>query len=101
MKCNGKIYKPLTSKICGDREVEFYETLRTTTDPILTELRSFIPKYHGSETYNIDGKDVKYVVLDDVTKDIKEPCVMDVKIGKITYDPLATHEKIINENVSF
>lgn len=36
---------------------------------------------------------VKFLVLRDITEGMSEPCVMDVKIGKRTWDPLAGPEK--------
>ncbi len=38
--------------------------------------------------------------MEDITKDFKLPCVMDVKIGVQTWEPDAPQEKIIVERVS-
>lgn len=38
--------------------------------------------------------------MEDITKDFKLPCVMDVKIGVQTWEPDAPQEKIIVEKVS-
>ena len=46
------------------------------------------------------NSDVKFIILDDVTNDIAEPCVMDIKIGRQTWDPEASFEKRKNEDVS-
>lgn len=87
--------------MCGDRETKFYEELQTTRDPVLQEMSHFVPGYHGTKNLTVNGKDVNYIILDDITKGLKEPCIMDIKIGRRTWDPLATEEKIKNENVSF
>ncbi|XP_022900442.2 inositol polyphosphate multikinase [Onthophagus taurus] len=100
MKRNGVVYKPITSKT-GDREIDFYEKLRFSKDPILRDFKEFVPKYFGAETHLIDGKEIKYIALDDVTKDFREPCIMDVKIGRVTYDPLASQEKIMKEKTKY
>lgn len=38
--------------------------------------------------------------MEDITKDFKLPCVMDVKIGVQTWEPDAPEEKILVERVS-
>ena len=35
-----------------------------------------------------------YIKMDDITYGLKHPAVIDFKIGRITYDPEATIEKI-------
>ncbi len=39
----------------------------------------------------------KFLQLEDITSKFENPCVIDVKIGKITYDPEATAEKRAKE----
>lgn len=48
----------------------------------------------------IKEREVDFLVLEDLTKDFKEPCIMDIKIGRRTWDPNASYEKIIAEDVS-
>lgn len=100
VKSKNLVYKPITKESCGRREVSFYEDLKNTRDPLLLELKQHVPKYYGTEYLAVDGEQVQYIVLDDITKEFKEPCVMDIKIGRRTYDPLASYEKIIKEDVS-
>lgn len=38
--------------------------------------------------------------MEDITKDFKLPCVMDVKIGVQTWEPDAPEEKVLVERVS-
>jgi len=40
---------------------------------------------------------VSYLKLEDVTKSFQHPCLMDVKVGPITYDHEADDEKIERE----
>ncbi|GJQ72672.1 Ipk2 [Trypoxylus dichotomus] len=101
VKSKTRVYKPITKEACGQREIGFYEQLKNTRDPILLEVKQHVPKYHGTEMLTVDGKQVQYIVLDDVTKDFKEPCVMDIKIGKRTYDPLASYEKMLKEDQKY
>lgn len=99
LRSNGTVLKPIT-KPCGERERLLYEELELTNDTTLIALKEFIPKYYGMKTLNVNGKDVTYIELDDLTKHYKEPCIMDIKIGKRTWDPTATYDKIVNEDVS-
>ncbi|KAI4457010.1 inositol polyphosphate kinase [Holotrichia oblita] len=101
IKSKSRVYKPITKEACGRREIGFYEDLKNSRDPILQELKQYVPKYYGTEVLTVDGKQVNYIVLDDVTRDFKEPCVMDIKIGRRTYDPLASYEKIIKEDQKY
>lgn len=99
LKQNGHVLKPTAVPMCAEREIRFYEELQTSFDPVLQEMRQFVPGYHGVKQVLINGKQVDCIVLDDLTKGLKEPCIMDVKIGRRTFDPLATEEKIRNEKV--
>ncbi|KAM5140735.1 inositol polyphosphate multikinase isoform 1-T1 [Mantella aurantiaca] len=63
------------------------------TDPKLRDLRTFLPKYFG--TWSPPGTaDDLYLKLEDVTRKFNKPCIMDVKIGRKSYDPYASAEKI-------
>ncbi|XP_068617527.1 inositol polyphosphate multikinase isoform X2 [Battus philenor] len=93
---NGRILKPIL-KESQKREVEFYERLASTTDPGLVELRKFVPEYFGVKKFSYNGHEQDYIMLEDLTERMLEPCIMDVKIGKRTWDPFATAEKIKNE----
>jgi 1D-myo-inositol-tetrakisphosphate 5-kinase/inositol-polyphosphate multikinase len=46
------------------------------------------------------NSDVRFIILDNVANDFVEPCIMDIKIGRQTWDPEATLEKRKNEDVS-
>lgn len=99
LKHKNNVLKTITKQHCGEREIAFYEELEQTKDPILIELKDFVPKYYGTRTVPINGKDVKCIELEDLTRNYKEPCIMDIKIGRRTWDPTASYEKIINEDV--
>ena len=100
IKHNGTILKPITKQKCGDREIDFYEEINSATDKTRSELRDFVPKYYGKVTVPIKGNDVDCIVLEDLTRYYKEPCVIDIKIGRRTWDPTASYDKIVNEEVS-
>lgn len=101
LKHNDYVLKAFTKPMCGEREMRFYEELQSSRDPVLQEMKQFVPGYHGMKTVQINGNDVNCIVLDDITKGFKEPCIMDIKIGRRTWDPLATEDKIQAESVSF
>lgn len=42
---------------------------------------------------------IDFIRLADITSGMTEPCVMDIKIGQRTWDPLATIDKIQMEEV--
>ncbi|CAG4944586.1 unnamed protein product [Parnassius apollo] len=98
--CNGRVLKPIL-KECQKREVEFYERLATTSDPDLIQLRKFVPKYFGVKKFTYNGHEQDYIILEDLTERMLEPCIMDVKIGKRTWDPLATVEKRKKEDSKY
>ncbi|XP_052751192.1 inositol polyphosphate multikinase [Galleria mellonella] len=101
LQCNdGTILKPIL-KEAQKREVEFYNRLATATEPDLVEMRNFVPRYYGCKKVTYNGHEQEYIILEDLTKNMLEPCIMDVKIGRRTWDPLATEEKIANEKKKY
>ncbi|XP_041982457.1 uncharacterized protein LOC121735627 [Aricia agestis] len=92
-----RVLKPLLKPT----ELEFYQRLATTNDPDLLELRSFVPHYHGATTITYAGVRQQYIMLEDLTRGMLEPCIMDVKIGRETWDHLATPEKIAREQSKY
>lgn len=90
---DGSVLKPGGSPMCAAREIRFYEQLQTTTDPNLQFLKEFTSDFHGTQTLNVGNKAVKFIKLTDLTHGMLEPCVMDLKMGRRTWDPMATEEK--------
>lgn len=99
LKQEGMVLKPILKRECGERETAFYKNLSFTLDKTISELKNFVPKYFGTKQLTVDGKTREFIVLEDLIKDFKEPCIMDIKIGKRTWDPNATLEKIRSEEV--
>lgn len=54
----GFIFKPLTKPVCAVHEKKFYEILERAEDPVVKELRQYVPNFHGVHVMNIRGKDV-------------------------------------------
>ncbi|CAF3967656.1 unnamed protein product [Rotaria magnacalcarata] len=87
----GDVLKPLLNPPRGPREHQFY--LNMFSDEISNELRAlrpFLPKLLG--TYQFDS--MTYLVLENIVRSYEYPCVIDIKLGRVTYDCEATPEKI-------
>lgn len=95
---DGKILKHAAK----EREIDFYENVfyNNFYDQTLSDMKQLIPQYYGTRTLQINQKDSQFMVLENMTKGMKQPCVMDIKIGKITWDCFATPEKIESEKVN-
>ncbi|EFN83134.1 inositol polyphosphate multikinase [Harpegnathos saltator] len=98
---NGHVLKPATKAILGEREIAFYENLQTSQDPTTAQLKSFVPCYYGTTELRVFNKRTKFLTLKDITEGMAEPCVMDIKIGRRTWDPLATPEKRATEEFKY
>lgn len=100
MKQNGVVLKPVVKKEIGERELWLYQQLSDTLDRTLIEMRTLVPQFFGTKKVTINGKEYDCIVLEDLTANFKEPCVMDIKIGRRTWGPDATYQKMVNEEVS-
>ncbi|XP_046572437.1 inositol polyphosphate multikinase-like, partial [Haliotis rubra] len=91
----GMILKALQDPPRGTRELQFYQQVfsPTNTDEVTIALRRFMPAYHG--TMEFDG--VGFLKLENIVEHYKQPCIADVKMGKVTSDPHATPEKAAYE----
>lgn len=99
---DGSVLKAAVKPICGAREIEFYESLLgNLNDPSIETLRKLVPEYRGTVKMPFRGKVIDFIKMIDITHDMDEPCVMDIKIGKRTWDPLATPDKISAEEQKY
>jgi len=86
----GDVLKPLLNPPRGPREEKFYEEMFSAQiSGELASLRPFLPKLLGKIEF--DG--MKYLVLENILRPFRRPCVMDIKLGRITYDQEATPEE--------
>lgn len=97
----GHILKPATKIILGEREIAFYESLKNSHDPVALELKKFVPRYYGTTELRVFNNRTKFLILRNITKGMAEPCVIDIKIGFRTWDPLATPEKRRTEELKY
>lgn len=102
---DGSVLKPLVPNDSrATREHEFYLMLErhremcsgeSCDDPILHQLVDFTPRYLGVFEGELDqGRRISYMKLEDLCSGFKQPCIADIKIGRIIHDPLASQEKI-------
>lgn len=87
---DGYVLKPMLKPVQAKTEIQFYEGLARAPH---AALQPFIPKYYGISHVKIESYDGKVIILEDVTGTFCKPCVMDIKIGKQTWDPFATASK--------
>lgn len=99
---DGSVLKAAVKPVCGAREITFYENLMgNSSDPSIAELRKLVPEYRGTVKMSFRGKTIDFIRLADISHDMGEPCVMDIKIGRRTWDPLATPQKIQAEKQKY
>lgn len=87
----GDVLKPLNDKVRGPSEWRFYQNVFADgASANLRALRPFLPTLLGTDDY----EGTSYLVLENIVRKFVHPCVADVKIGRITYDFLASEEDI-------
>jgi inositol-hexakisphosphate kinase len=82
----GRVAKPAKT-----REVRFYTQL---TEGLHSAFLPFVPRYFGNIADPLDDSNDKvYIVLEDLTKRFRRPCVLDLKIGTSQCGPDAPEAK--------
>jgi len=81
------VLKPLQEDHRGDQEIEFYHRVPETA------LGSYVPRLIGI----VKIKDKRYLELEDLLLGFSCPCVLDVKVGRSTWDKFASAAKIEKE----
>ncbi|KAH8352989.1 hypothetical protein KR084_007967 [Drosophila pseudotakahashii] len=93
----GCVLKPLGKPECGERELRFYESLVAASgasgDNDLALLRGHVPRFYGPLKLVVNRRERTFLRLEDLTRGMRQPCVMDVKMGKRTWDPAASPNK--------
>ncbi|KAL1262610.1 hypothetical protein QQF64_005349, partial [Cirrhinus molitorella] len=91
---DGTILKQLQAPPRGPREMNFYKQVfaKDCTDTRLLELQQYLPKFYGTWAPRESSHEL-FLKLEDVTRRFLRPCIMDVKIGRRSYDPFASPEK--------
>lgn len=98
---DGFIYKAIQSPPRGQRELDFYKRIFSTEEENLNtdekKLKRLLPGYGGEIIIN----EVVYLKMHDTTFGLNEPLVIDLKIGRVTYDPEATNDKILRQRLKY
>ncbi|KAK3573785.1 hypothetical protein QTP86_032944 [Hemibagrus guttatus] len=91
---DGTVLKQLQPPPRGPCEMQFYTQVfaQDCTDPHLLALQQHLPKYYGTWS-SPDKPNELYMKLEDVARRFTCPCIMDVKIGRKSFDPFASKEK--------
>lgn len=106
------VLKAANKPLCGAREIHFYKRVYDDDDSsddgaaavpsnCWSQLRRLTPQYFGTVTLPVADRFVEFLRLQDVTHGMREPCVMDVKIGARTWDPLANAQKMTAEREKY
>jgi inositol-polyphosphate multikinase len=101
LKFGSMILKPRLKTKLFLREVTLYEEINESPAHALTP-KTFLPKYFGTCTQtrvgpSSDSVTLQYLALEDLTRNFKIPCAMDVKMGTQTFEPSASSEKKARE----
>ncbi|CAI4227535.1 unnamed protein product [Auanema sp. JU1783] len=112
--CN-KLRKPKQDAKRGDCEENLYQQLdnlcrhvvntpsehHSKDDHFLLQLANTSPRFYGTEKLVVDDEEHEFIILEDVTCTFKQPAILDIKMGKVTYDPLANEEKRRKESAKY
>ncbi|XP_022232948.2 inositol polyphosphate multikinase IPK2 [Drosophila obscura] len=108
----GCVLKPLGKPECEVRELNFYESLASAAaaasvtgamaeapgDNDLAALGRHVPRFYGHLKLVVNQREHTFVRLEDLTRGMQQPCVMDVKMGRRTWDPLSSpHKRQVEE----
>lgn len=90
---DGSFLKFYRSPSRGNIELTFYQRVfdLDCTEPTLLELRTLIPKFHGIFTASLKGREVRFLKVEDITRQFSHPCVLDVKLKADIHDPQSNH----------
>lgn len=65
---------------------------------VLSALAAHVPRYYGQVKLVVNQREHTFIKLQDLTHNMKRPCVMDIKVGRRTWDPLSSpHKRAIEE----
>ena len=102
LKHKDMVLKPLNKHNLFLHEVEFYETMASNESHSAQFPHQFIAKYHGVILgENSCGKITPYLALEDVSRNYKRPCMMDIKMGRQTFEPSASLDKKMREKIKY
>jgi len=95
------LLKLLEEKSLGEKT--FYEAvfMEEPENEEWFELRRFLPRYYGTVAIFNGKVDLNYLKIDNVVSHLKQPCIMDLKVGRKTFDPFAPPDKVQRELIRY
>ena len=98
----GLVMKPIQGDARGQREAEFFRTVSNSTDPAVRAFLEFMPHFHGvSMKKKSDGATGEFIMMENLTNNLRKPCIMDIKIGARTWGPDASEAKRKQQDASY
>eukprot|EP01123_Difflugia_compressa_P012182 TRINITY_DN5119_c0_g1_i1.p1 TRINITY_DN5119_c0_g1~~TRINITY_DN5119_c0_g1_i1.p1 ORF type:complete len:444 (-),score=67.81 TRINITY_DN5119_c0_g1_i1:36-1292(-) len=76
-----------------EREFRFYELIKK-----LPKIQNFFATYYGRKSRAQDGAFQYYIVMEDLTHGMKQPCIMDLKMARNTWEPTAPAKKKVEQS---
>eukprot|EP01125_Pyxidicula_operculata_P007815 TRINITY_DN2645_c0_g1_i1.p1 TRINITY_DN2645_c0_g1~~TRINITY_DN2645_c0_g1_i1.p1 ORF type:complete len:524 (+),score=61.34 TRINITY_DN2645_c0_g1_i1:65-1636(+) len=86
-------------KLYSENEWKMYEIF-THRSPCVIPLQ-IIPKYYGRTTRKSEVDDNiinNFIIMEDLTYGLTKPCIMDIKMGRMTYEPNAPAKKKLEQS---
>lgn len=77
------------------------ETPDMSHKSIMRQLAQFVPIFYGARTVHVFGTARTFLEMEDITARFRQPCILDVKIGAVTWDPEASAEKVQYETMKY
>ena len=75
----------MQASLRGEREIEFYQMISSSTDSSLKQFQPFMPIFYGLCTY----EERQLMAIENATKGMTKPCVLDIKVVKVKYQQIA------------
>ena len=102
IKHKDMVLKPMNKKTLFLRELKFYESVASSKLHSTHFPYQFLPPYYGVILgENGCGKRIPFLALEDVSRNYKNPCIIDIKMGRETFEPTAPLDKKMREKIKY
>lgn len=96
------VLKPFQAPPRGEKEVAFYSEITKASTAETKLLKTLCPRFYGVvESTKTEAAHSAFIRLEDLTRPFRNPCICDIKMGRVTYDPDATEAKRKRESVKY
>jgi len=98
----GLVLKPIQGDARGQREAEFFKSISDSSDPAVRVFLDFMPHFHGvTKRKKSDGAPGEFIMMENLTINMRKPCIMDIKVGARTWGPDASQKKREQQDASY